>query len=196
MVSHLQVLTLAEGLEVLRCMERDVQLATGGEDALLPDRDTVAQFSMALIAEVVEVADELQWKRWKRNTPPDPHSAGVEMSDMLAFLGLFLNWLDHYGISMATLAQSFADKCQVNTARLRGEVPGYGLRPQAPVEQPTVAAEEWVYAPVTEEEDELLETIPSGDHSRTLAYLRWYDSLSRKERMKEDRSIAEYTSED
>lgn len=120
---------LAEGLEALRRMERDVQLATGGQDALLPDRDTVAQFSMALIAEVVEVADELQWKRWKRNTPSNAQAALAEMSDVLAFLGLLLNWLDYYGISMTTLAQSFADKCQVNVARLRGEVPGYGLRP-------------------------------------------------------------------
>lgn len=147
MVSHLQVLTLAEGLEVLRCMEHDVQLATGGQDALLPDRDTVAQFSMALIAEVVEVADELQWKRWKRNTPPNAPAALAEMPDVLAFLGLLLNWLDYYGISMTSLAQSFADKCQVNVARLRGEVPGYGLRTaeanQVEVIQPEIAGLEW-----------------------------------------------------
>lgn len=125
----LRVAALAEGLEVLRRMERDVHVAVGGQDALLPDRDTVAQFSLALIAEVIEVADELQWKRWKQNTAPNPAAATAELPDMLAFLGLFLNWMDYHGISMATLAQSFADKCQVNITRLRGEVPGYGLRP-------------------------------------------------------------------
>lgn len=128
MATDTQMAVLAEGLEVLRRMERDVQLSTGGQDALLPDRDTVAQYSLALIAEVVELANELQWKRWKRNTPPNAPAALAEMPDVLAFLGLLLNWLDYYGISMTSLAQSFADKCQVNVARLRGEVSGYGLR--------------------------------------------------------------------
>lgn len=169
----LRIAALAEGLEALRLMEREVQLATPGSACLVPTRETVAQFSLALIAEVVEVADELQWKRWKQNTAPNPAAATAELPDMLAFLGLFLNWMDYHGISMATLAQSFADKCRVNIARLRGEVPGYGLRPP-PDANPV----------------EVIQSETSG-----LEYFRWYDSLSPEERAKEDRSIAEYSSE-
>ncbi len=119
---------IAEGLEAIRAEEARVQRAAGVEHTLVPTRANVSTFSLALVAEVVELANELQWKPWRLPTEPDAGRALEEIPDVLAFLGIVLNWLSHYGISMGDVAEGFAGKCELNVRRMNGKVEGYGVR--------------------------------------------------------------------
>jgi hypothetical protein len=117
--------SLSRGLNTLASVEALVQVEGGDPSALCPTRETVAMFSLALISEVNEVANELTWKRWKKGAVPKPQLAMEETADILAFLGLFLNWLQYHGISMEQLAAEFMNKSRVNINRLSGKVEGY-----------------------------------------------------------------------
>lgn len=117
--------SIGRGLNTLASVEAMVQIQGGDLSALCPTRETVAMFALAFISEVNEVATEFSWKRWKKGAVPKPQLAMEEMVDVLAILGLFLNWLQYYGISMEQLAAEFIRKSRINIDRLSGKVEEY-----------------------------------------------------------------------
>jgi hypothetical protein len=91
-----------------------------------PTRDQVRTYFLATMVELVELMNELNWKPWKRSErEPDVEKVADEFADILAFLGVILNYLKAYGIDPYTLAGQYARKSKINVDRFNGLVEGY-----------------------------------------------------------------------
>ena len=119
------LLALTEGLESLI----DTQTVVSGlvPGAVTPEVTPaqIASYSLALIREVGELADELGWKPWKEQPERDLERIADEMADVLAFVGLLLIYVEHAGVSPTDLAQAYRSKSMRNIARFFGKEDGY-----------------------------------------------------------------------
>lgn len=94
-----------------------------------PTPDQIRTYFLALIVETVELMNELPgWKPWKKPKLMNPEYVMDEFADILAFLGVILNYLRELGIDPADLADAYARKTNINIARFNGEVEGYGVK--------------------------------------------------------------------
>lgn len=120
------------GLESLLEVERLVQLLGGTPWALDATPENVRTFCFALVHEVGEIADELQWKPWKLKGSVDSVAIAYEAADVLAFLALVFRYCRAHGVTMDHIATAFIDKSRTNVERLNGRVAGYGVSEGAP----------------------------------------------------------------
>lgn len=107
----------------------DTQYLVSGQlpGALEPTRENFAVYALSLHDEVGEFVRELGWKPWKKAVPVDRERAADEFADILAFLGLFIHYLDKLGIDPWDLATQYQKKSRVNIERMHGRVEGYGV---------------------------------------------------------------------
>lgn len=94
--------------------------------ALEPTKENFAVYALSLHDEIGEFVRELGWKPWKKDFDIDRTRVADEFADILAFLGLFIHYLDRLGISPSDLARQYREKSEVNIRRMHGEVEGYG----------------------------------------------------------------------
>jgi NTP pyrophosphatase (non-canonical NTP hydrolase) len=88
--------------------------------------EQVLTYGFALLKEVTELMDELQWKSWKPRKAVDTARAADEFADILAFLGLYVHYMRRLaGLAPEDLAAAYARKSQVNVDRFTGKVVGY-----------------------------------------------------------------------
>lgn len=90
-------------------------------------KDAVRTYVLAMIVELSELVQELDWKAWKdRQAPPDNERVADEFADVLAFLGVITaNVMAQTGLTYKQLSQAFTDKTKTNLRRARGEIDGY-----------------------------------------------------------------------
>lgn len=123
------VLQLGRGLQSLL----DTQWLVSGmvDDALPhdgnpPSRDQVRTYFLAMIVELTELMNELNWKPWKKSEKQvDVEKVADEFADILAFLGVILNYLKNSGVDVHTLAAQYGRKSKVNIDRFNHLVEGY-----------------------------------------------------------------------
>jgi NTP pyrophosphatase (non-canonical NTP hydrolase) len=131
-LSERDVADLADGLHVLLKVQRRVSSEVPGcipPEGQWPDRHALAEYSLALVDEVLELVRELPtYKRWKLRTGEvDVERIVDEFADVLAFVGIMLVYLKSgAGINVADLAEAYAEKTRVNVERIAGRVVGYG----------------------------------------------------------------------
>lgn len=92
-----------------------------------PTKDQLCVYFLALIRELTELLNELNWKPWKNEFTPNAPKVIDEFADILAFQGLIIVYLEKLGISQTDLANGYAMKTRVNIERFRGEHPGYEI---------------------------------------------------------------------
>lgn len=125
-----EIAALATALTVLMNIQHDVSSAipgciTPGEG---PTSNQVRTYFLAFIVEAVELMNEFPaWKPWKEEKPYEPTRVIDEFADILAFMGIILNFMHELGINMFDVANGYAKKTNVNIARFNGEVDGYRI---------------------------------------------------------------------
>lgn len=123
------VFQLSQGLQTLLHTQKLVSGMVN--DALphgdqKPTRDQVRTYFLATIVEMVELMNELNWKPWKRSEKEvNVEKVADEFADILAFMGVILNYLKAEGIDVYTLAAQYGRKSKVNIDRFNGRVEGY-----------------------------------------------------------------------
>jgi NTP pyrophosphatase (non-canonical NTP hydrolase) len=91
--------------------------------------DQIGTYLMALMVEVAELANELDWKPWKKDQEVDAARVRDEFADILAFTGVLVYLLNKkYGIGPDDLAAAYYDKSLANVARIAGKVKDYGVK--------------------------------------------------------------------
>lgn len=126
---QLAMLRLAQGLKSLEDTQKLVSgmvssaLPPEGE---VPSRDQIRTYFLATVVELVELMNELNWKPWKQSEKDiDVVKVADEFADILAFLGVILNYLHSCGVNTDTLAAQYARKSKVNIDRFNHRVEGY-----------------------------------------------------------------------
>lgn len=99
----------------------------GGEP--VPDRTTLATYALAWIVEIAELAQELNWKPWKKKKQINRERTIDELADTWAFTLLYTNLvMKAIDATPEEVEAAYLAKVQVNLARGRGEVEGYGRK--------------------------------------------------------------------
>lgn len=93
-----------------------------------PTPDQIRTYFTALIVEITELLQELNWKPWKQERDVNLKRVADEFADILAFLGIIQVYLSRLGLSSSDLADAYVNKTMVNVSRFNGEVPGYGVK--------------------------------------------------------------------
>lgn len=83
-------------------------------------KDNIRTYVLAMIIEIAEFTQTLDWKPWKTKTDFNPETTADEFADILAFLGLIVYYLNLMGISSETLARAYNRKSIVNIDRFLG----------------------------------------------------------------------------
>ena len=123
-IDNYNVTLLAEGLAVLAATQRKVGSVIPGW--VEGDPNYIRTTFLALIVELSELLQELNWKPWKEPREIDLDKIVEEFADVLAFLGYIILWIEDMGKLPGHLAVAYQDKTEVNIKRLAGEVEGYG----------------------------------------------------------------------
>jgi len=126
LVNSSKVEKLAEGLKVLD----DVQSVIG---SAIPgwvegDPEFIRTSWLALIVELSELLQLFNWKQWKDPIAPDLPRMADEFADVLAFFGYLVVYLRLAGLDSVDLGKAYAHKTNVNSRRLAGKIPGYGVQ--------------------------------------------------------------------
>lgn len=116
--------TIAGTLEYLVAREREVNY--GRPQDLAGGKDAMRAYFAAMVVELSELMQELDWKPWKTKEVIDKAAVADEFADFLAFAGvLTANVMAQTGLTPDDLAQAFERKTSINIQRARGEVDGY-----------------------------------------------------------------------
>ncbi len=92
-------------------------------------RISLAQYALALISEVIELAQEVNWKPWKRDVPVDKTTTLDELADVWAFALLYTKLIMQLTDATAEEVEAaYYKKTTVTQARARGEVVNYGRK--------------------------------------------------------------------
>lgn len=121
---------LTAGLEVLMDVQHEVSgKVKGAITDEIPTGDQTRTYFLAMIKETLELMDEFPlWKPWKESKEIAPDRVVDEFADVLAFLGVIINYIYTMGINPYALARGYASKTNVNQARFDGKVDGYRVR--------------------------------------------------------------------
>jgi dimeric dUTPase (all-alpha-NTP-PPase superfamily) len=80
----------------------------------------------AIVVELSELMQELDWKPWKQKGIVDKAKVREEMADVIAFIGVLLdNIIAHTEITLEEIAVIFARKTELNIARANGAIENY-----------------------------------------------------------------------
>jgi hypothetical protein len=115
---------LAIGLQFLRGVQKIVSAPVPGAipaDGMLPTKDAVRTYTLAMIVETSEFLQTLNWKPWKDMKNLDKDRIVDEFADILAFQGILVHYLFCLGITPGELAEAYAKKSVVNIERFLGE---------------------------------------------------------------------------
>jgi dimeric dUTPase (all-alpha-NTP-PPase superfamily) len=113
---------IAAGLHELQRVQEEVSGLVPG--ALDLTSENLRTYGLALMVEIAEFIQELPWKPWRENRPTDTDRVTDEFADILAFIGLIINYLEQMGISHEELAAAYFRKTLVNVERLTPKTPG------------------------------------------------------------------------
>lgn len=86
-----------------------------------PNKDATRTYFLALIVELTELLQELDWKAWKDKKDVDKTKIAQEFADVLAFLGVILLQIRALGVSTEDLATAYKVKSQINIERFLGK---------------------------------------------------------------------------
>lgn len=117
-----------EGFQSMVGQQRLISSLAGYKDQ--PTKSQVVEAGFALVNEVNEFIDELDWKSWK-TSEIDKEKVAEEFADVMAFF--FLNAAiacDRAGLGPGDLVEAYKNKSIKNVKRmfgLSGE-PGYGVK--------------------------------------------------------------------
>lgn len=128
---------LAQGLNVLTSIQSNVSSPLIREDtsasaAGLKHREWkehIRTYGLALMMEVGELINELDWKPWKFRHEVDFENVVKEYSDVLAFLGIVTLLLERRfpGFTTAVAARKYIDVSLDNVERIKGNRSQYGM---------------------------------------------------------------------
>ena len=116
---------LANGLDVLVEMQKQVSspvpgaIPTGSD---WPTKDAVRTYTLAMIVEIAEWVQTLDYKPWK-NSAPDAYpvlsdTVADEFADILAFLGILTHYMGQWGIDTEAIAAAYMRKSAENVRRI------------------------------------------------------------------------------
>lgn len=88
---------------------------TGGT----PTKDQIRTYGLAMMIEMAEFIQTLDWKPWKQKTIDRPVVID-EFADILAFMGIIILYLKELGITPLDLAQGYQKKSVTNINRFLG----------------------------------------------------------------------------
>lgn len=83
----------------------------------IPDEDWIKMQTLAMMSEMAELLDEVNFKWWKNPKPVDPNRVREELVDILHF---FVSMCLRAGMDAGELYQRYLDKNQENFDRQRG----------------------------------------------------------------------------
>lgn len=112
--------SLSEGLALLALNQTTISQGDLGcipPEGQAPSKDAVRSYMLALMIEVAEFTQELDWKPWKEKLLVDTERVADEFADILAFLGIIIVYLDRMGIPPGMLARAYNKKSKVNIDR-------------------------------------------------------------------------------
>lgn len=119
---------LALGLAVLSSVQEIVSSAVPGaipEPGISVTKDNFRAYTLALIVEISEFAQEFDYKSWSNNSnllrvkdSSSKERVLDEFADILAFLGVLLVYMERMGFSTRAIAEAYAYKTKVNMERL------------------------------------------------------------------------------
>jgi len=112
--------SLSESLALLALNQTTISQGDLGcipPEGQAPSKDAVRSYALALMIEVAEFTQELDWKPWKTKQLVDQERVADEFADILAFLGIILIYLDRMGISPSVLARAYNHKSKINIDR-------------------------------------------------------------------------------
>lgn len=119
---------IALGLRALMQVQRFISSGVDGCIVENPGTDQVLTYGHALIHEVGEWMDEMEWKPWKVSKfGGSPFRIADEWADILAFAGVLIYYMNQRGISPEHLAEAYLTKTRTNYRRISGEVEGYEI---------------------------------------------------------------------
>jgi dimeric dUTPase (all-alpha-NTP-PPase superfamily) len=115
---------LAMGLSFLQRVQKVVSSPVSGAipaDGMLPTKDAIRTYTLAMIVETSEFLQTLNWKPWKDMKNLDKDRVVDEFADILAFQGIIIHYLFCLGITPGELAEAYAKKSITNIERFLGE---------------------------------------------------------------------------
>jgi|GEM_PF-3794302 len=114
---------LVKGLSnALALIARNQKIISAGDPGCIPDeghppsKDAVRSYTLALMVELAEFIQELDWKPWK-DKQINAERVADEFADILAFMGILIVYLDRMGIPPGMLARQYREKSKVNIDR-------------------------------------------------------------------------------
>lgn len=116
----LSAYTMSAGLRLLAQSQAEVWRRDRGE-SFTGTAEEVRTVAFALIAETLEVSDELGWKSWKpikKLTPEDKVRVVAEFADVMAFFGTYAALIiNRLGVFPEDLVQAYLEKVEENYRR-------------------------------------------------------------------------------
>jgi dimeric dUTPase (all-alpha-NTP-PPase superfamily) len=114
--------SLTMGLEYLARVQRVVSAPVEGcvvENGQIPTKDQLRTYTLAMMVELTEWLQTLDWKPWKEKAI-DGERVLDEFADILAFQGILIHYLNCLGFSAAQIAEAYNRKSIVNMGRFMG----------------------------------------------------------------------------
>jgi NTP pyrophosphatase (non-canonical NTP hydrolase) len=109
--------TMSAGLRLLARSQLDVWKRDRGI-SFIGTTEEVRTIAFALIAETLELSDELGWKSWKPPKIADKDRILGEYADLLAFLGTYTAYIiSVIGVYPEELVQAYLEKVEENYRR-------------------------------------------------------------------------------
>lgn len=116
---------IANGLDALVKMQRLVSAPVPGAIPVgtqHPSKDAVRTYTLALMVEVAEWVQTLDYKAWHPGSVAELRESKErvtdEWADVLAFIGILLVQMEQLGIETEDLAEAYVRKSAVNIERI------------------------------------------------------------------------------
>lgn len=114
-----------EGLEFIEKMQRLVSSYSPGTifaEGEYPTKECISHYTLAAVVELVELMNEMPWKRWTTDVPGkgDIHTDRIceEFADVLAFLGILVGYARAFGATPEKIADAYIKVSERNIYRL------------------------------------------------------------------------------
>lgn len=86
-----------------------------------PTKDQLRTYTLAMIVELGEFIQTLDWKPWKDKQDFDKSDVTYEFADILAFMGVLVVYLRKMGITPEDIGDAYVAKSITNIERFLGE---------------------------------------------------------------------------
>lgn len=116
---------LANGLDALVTVQKLVSAPVPGAIPVgtqRPSKDAVRTYTLALMVEVAEWVQTLDYKAWHPGSEAKLRESNErvadEWADILAFIGILVVYMEQLGIETEDLAEAYVRKSAVNIERI------------------------------------------------------------------------------